>query len=196
MTDEVRLLKAKSSEVIAFHQLGFRGPEEADAWVEEHCPTNRFGLVVYFNTTMEHIFQKIKGIDALTRLEKVRKIQVGSNAKAVAIALFEVMIPRFFTKPGDHEVYKDTNSHFLNIKTYDKWDNPSSGHKLTLEHHIERFQQAHMTVIHKKLLPSSQMYHVAVAALSATVAWSAWFFAYLDRIYKTYSVGKFGKAKA
>ena len=66
LTDKLRLLKSKLSKVIAFHHLGFRGPKEADAWVQEHCPTGRFGLVVEFHTMMEHILQKIKGIDALT----------------------------------------------------------------------------------------------------------------------------------
>ena len=60
LTEEIRVLKSKSSEVISFHQLGFRGPEEADSWVEEHCPSGRYGLVVDFHTMMEHIFQRIK----------------------------------------------------------------------------------------------------------------------------------------
>ena len=51
---------------------------------------------------MEHIYKKSKGIDYLSRLEKVHKIQVGSNLEAVAIALFEVMVPKFFTRHGDH----------------------------------------------------------------------------------------------
>ena len=82
LTREICLLKSKSSEVILFHQLGFCGPEEADAWVEQHWPSGRYGLVVDFHIMMEHIFQKIKGIDVLARLEKVHKIQVGSNAMA------------------------------------------------------------------------------------------------------------------
>ena len=31
LTQEVKHLKSKSTEVISFHQLGFRGPEEADS---------------------------------------------------------------------------------------------------------------------------------------------------------------------
>lgn len=191
---EVQILKSKSSEVISFHQLVFRGPKEADAWVEEHCPGARYGLVIDFHTTMEHIFKKIKRIDALLRMEKVHKIH-GSNSEAVAIASFEVMVPRFFTKPSDHKVYEDTESYFSNIKSQQKWDNPSSGHKLILEQHMERFQQAHMSVIRKRLRSTSRMYHVAVAALSSTVAWVSRFFAYVNNTFKTHTDGIFGQAK-
>ena len=136
LQDKVNKLKAKAVDVILFHKLGFRNPEEANAWVEEHCPTGRFGLVIDFHTMMEHIYQKIKGIDALTRLEKVHKIQVGSNSKAVAIASFKVMVPRFFSKTGDHEVYEDKDSYFSNIKSHSLWDNPLSGHKLTFHQYL------------------------------------------------------------
>ena len=117
--------------------------------MEEHCPTARFGLVIDFHTMMEHIYQNIKGIDALTRLEKVHKIQVGSNSEAVAISSFEFMVPRFFSKTRDHKVYKDKDSYFSNIKSHSLWDNPSLGHKLTLENHMQRSHHSHMTVIRK-----------------------------------------------
>ena len=79
---------------------------------------------------------------------------------------------------------------------YEKWDDPSSGHKVTLELQIQRFHLQHIAVIRKKLAPSSQMYHVAVASLGFTIAWAATFFAYIDKYFKTYSVGKCGKEKA
>ena len=53
-----------------------------------------------------------------------------------------------------------------------------------------------MMVIRKKNSLSSQMYHVAVAALGMTVAWASRFFLYIDKTYQTYSVGKFGPAKS
>ena len=40
------------------------------------------------------------------------------------------------------------------------------------------------------------MYHVAVASLGFTIAWPEKFFAYIDKTFKSYSVGKFGKEKA
>ena len=196
ISDEIKKLKSNSAEVISFHQLGFRGPDEADSWVEEHCPSGRYGLVVDFHTMMEHIYQKIKGIDALARLEKVHKIQVGSNSEAVAIASFEVMVPRFFTKPGEHEVVEDEESYFTNIKGYKEWDNPSSGHRYILEKQIERFQNSHISVIRKKLSAKSQMYHVALDSLTTTVAWATRFFSYVDKTFKTYAEGKFGPDKA
>ena len=145
---------------------------------------------------MEHIHQKLKGIDFLSRLEKVHKIQAGSNSEAVGIASFEVMVPRFFTKSGKHEVYKDKESYFSNIKSYKKWDNPASGHKVTLELQIQRFHVQHLSVIRKKFPSTLHMYHVAVASLGFTIAWDAKLFAYIDKTYKSYAVGKFGKEKA
>ena len=53
-----------------------------------------------------------------------------------------------------------------------------------------------MAVIRKKLAPTSQMYHVVAAALLATVSWTAQFFAYLDKTFRTYSVGNFDNNKA
>ena len=106
------------------------------------------------------------------------------------------MVPRVFAKPGEHEVYDDEDSYFSNIKEYKEWDNPASGHRVMLEKQIERFQNSHISVIRKKLSPTSQMYHVALDSLTTTVAWATRFFAYIDKTYKTYSEGKFGPKKA
>ena len=40
------------------------------------------------------------------------------------------------------------------------------------------------------------MYHVAVASLGFTIGWAATFFVYIDKTYKGYVVGKFGKEEA
>ena len=86
--------------------------------------------MVDFHTMLEHLEQKIKGVEALGRLEKVHKIHLPSNSEAVAIASFQSMIPRFFSKPGEHHVIDNTESHFTNIKSFKEQNNPSSEFKL------------------------------------------------------------------
>ena len=93
-------------------------------------------------------------------------------------------------------MFQDHESYFSNIKSQELRDNPSSGHKLALENQIQRFHNSHMMVIRKKLSPSSQMCHVAVASLGMTVAWASRFFLYIDKTYLTYSVGKCGPEKS
>ena len=118
---------------IQFQNLGFKDPGEANTWIGDHCPHGKYGLMVDFHTMLEHIEQKIKGVDALGRLEKVHKIHLPSNSEAVAIDSFQSMIPRFFCKPGEHYVIDSTESHFSNIKSFKDWNNPSSGFKLQLK---------------------------------------------------------------
>ena len=104
------------SNVISYHNLGFRNTGEADTWIEEHSPHGKYGLMIDFHIMIEHIEQKVRGVDALARLEKVHKIHLPSNTEAVAISSFQTMIPRFFSKPGEHQVIGNTESYFTNIK--------------------------------------------------------------------------------
>ena len=60
LSTDVHNLKTKSSDVISCHHLGFQVPEEAHSWVEYHCPSGRFGLVIDFHTMMENIYQQSK----------------------------------------------------------------------------------------------------------------------------------------
>ena len=54
-----------SPEVINYQNLGFQNPEEANSWIKENCPHGKYGLIVDFHIMMEHVEQKIKGVDAL-----------------------------------------------------------------------------------------------------------------------------------
>ena len=77
--------------------------------------------------------QKIKGVDALAQLEKVHKIKLLSNSEAVAISSFQIMVPRFFSKQGEHQVIDSTESYFSNIKSFGEWNNAASGYKFKLK---------------------------------------------------------------
>ena len=99
-----------SPEVISYQNLGFRNPEKDNSWIEENCPHGKYGLIVDFHIMMEHVEQKIKGVDALARLEKVHKIKLPSNSEAVAIVSFQIMIPQFFCKQGYYKVIDSTES--------------------------------------------------------------------------------------
>ena len=152
---EMSNLGGESPEVISYQSLGFRNPEEANSWIEEHCPHGKYGLIVGFHIMMEHVEQKIKGVDALARLKKVHKIKLPLNSEAVAIALFQSMIPRFFCKQGDHKVIDSTESYFTNIKSFADWNNLASGFKVKLKKQMERFRKHQLATIRDKLDPSS-----------------------------------------
>lgn len=173
-------------ESINYHNLGFCTPEEADSWIEQ-CPHGKYGLVIDFHIMMEHVEQKIKGVDVLARLEKVHKIQLPSNLEAVAIASFQIMIPRFFSKPGDYQVIESTDSYFTNIKSYAEWNNASSGFKFKLKKQMERFKKHQLATIRSKLDPASKLYAIASASVLNTIAWPYKLINYIDVTYTEYS---------
>ena len=193
---EITNLGGDSPEVVNYQNLGFRGPEEANAWIEENCPQGKYGLIIDFHIMMEHVEQKIKGVDTLARLEKVHKIKLPSNSEAVAIASFQIMIPRFFSKQGDHQVIDATESHFTNIKSFNDWNNSASGFKVKLKKQMERFRKHQLATIRAKLDPSSKMYAIATASVSDTLAWTYELINYIDVTYSEYSEGKFGTKKS
>ena len=152
--------------------------------------------MIDFHIMMEHIEQTIRGVDALARLEKVHKIRLLSNAEAVAISSFQAMIPRFFTKQGEHQVISNTESYFTNIKSFSEWNNPSSGFKVQLKKQMERFRKYQLATIRAKLSSDSKLYSLAIALVPDTVAWTYELINYLDVTYSEYSDGKFGAKKA
>lgn len=89
--DEISNLNSDTPSAIYFHNLGFCGTDKENAWIEKHSPGGKYGLLIDFHTLMEHIDQKIRGVDSLNRLEKMHKIQLTSNSEAVAVASFETI---------------------------------------------------------------------------------------------------------
>ena len=193
---EISNLGGDSPEVVTYQNLGFRNPEEANAWIEENCLRGKYGLLVDFHIMMEHVEQKIKGVDALGRLEKVHKIKLPSNSEAVAIASFQIMIPSFFCKQGDHQVIDTTESHFTNIKSFTDWNNLASGFKIKLKKQMERFRKHQLATIRAKLDPSSKMYAIATSSVSDTLVWTYKLMNYINVTYAEYSEGKFGAKKS
>ena len=65
MQGELSKLGSDNPDCIVYHSLGFKIPEAANLWIEENFPHGKYGLVVYFHMMMEHVEQKIKGVDVL-----------------------------------------------------------------------------------------------------------------------------------
>ena len=135
---------------------------------------------------MEHIEQKVRGFDTLARLEKVHKIRLPSNKEAVAISLFQTMIPRFFSKPGEHHVINSTESYFTNIKNFANWNTPLSGFKFQLKKQMERFRLYQLSTIQAKLSPDSKIFSLATTSVSDMIAWTYELINYLDVTYTEY----------
>ena len=104
--------------VLSYHDLDFKSPEEVNAWVEEYYPHGKYGLVVNFHIMMEHVEQKIKGVNDLARLKKFDKILLPSNYEAFAFTSFQNLIPKFFTKTREYRVIGQNMSHFTIIPSW------------------------------------------------------------------------------
>ena len=121
-------LSLKGEGTVQFHNLGFHGKSDSDAYLELHSPGGGFGFVVDFHTLMEHIHHSITGVDALKQLQTVYKLKLTTISEALAVTSFEVPVPRFLSKSGAHMVIDNEASYFSQIPSYKKWNDPSSGY--------------------------------------------------------------------
>ena len=181
---------------VKFHSLDFTSKTDSDAWLEHHAPNGNFGLLVDFHTLMEHIHHSITGVDALKQLQNVYKLKMKTLSEALAVASFEVPMPRFFTSSGVHVVIDNQESYFSHIKTFKQWNNPNSGFKLRLKRELERFRRSHLATIRESVSVRSPLYQLATSTLTESISWANGLINYIDLTFEEYSAGKFGASKS
>jgi hypothetical protein len=67
----------------------------------------------------------------------------------VAITSFGSKIPKFFSKSHVHKVVKTDGSLFDAIRTYQEWDDPSTGYRLSLQQELSNFEDIHGNYLDK-----------------------------------------------
>lgn len=184
---------------IKFQSFGFNGKPEADAWCETHIPDGKFGLILDFPALMEHVHQRITGIESLSRFEKLKKLNIESNHEGVFIMSYESRIPQFFDRSTKHTVYKSSDSMFSEIKSYDQWNEPTFGFKEKWKSELESIREAHTNAIHTAFNYAPQgnpYYTAALASVDSVIAFCYNFMQFIDNTYIKYSINKFGSNKA
>ena len=189
-------LSLQGEGTIQFHNLGFHGKSDSDAWLELHSPGGGFGFVVDFHTLMEHIHHAITGVDALKQLQTVYKLKLTTISEALAVTSFEVPIPRFLSKSGAHNVIDNEASYFSLIPSFKHWNDPNSGYKYRLKKELEKFRRAHLATIKERIPLRSPLYNLATSSLTESISWTTGLINYIDHTYEEYSAGKFGTTKA
>ena len=196
---EVGLTRAEkdSGDNVKFEDLGFGSFDDANAWLEMHCPDGHFGFIVDFHIAMEHISRQINGKEGLKTMTDLYKLKfMTTNAEAIAITSFESQIPRFFTEAGAHRVHSDGASFFSEIKSYNDWSSSLDGFKTEWKKQLQDFRTAHSQTITDAYYLSNAMKTLARVSLSTTVSWCLSFIDFIDNTYQRYSDGKFGAKKA
>ena len=193
---ELSRAKAAEGEAIVFHNLGFQSRNESNAWLELNAPKHQFGFVVDFHTIMEHIHQQITGMDSLASLGKLYKLRLKTMSESVAMTSFEVQSPRFLTASGAHAVVDSEASYFSHIASFHKWNDPLEGFKKRWKSELNNFKSSHSEMIQAHLLPSSPLYHLALASVIESTSWVLGFINYIDETYTQYASGKFGSKKS
>ena len=189
-------LKGADGVAVAFNNLGFTSRRESDAWLELNAPKDQFGFVVDFHTVMEHIHQQINGVDSLSSLGKLYKLKIKTMSEGVAMTSFETNSPRFLTLSGAHTVVDTEASYFSHIQSFAKWNDPLEGFKKRWKRELSVFRTAHAETLQTHLSPTSEVYFVALASLTESVAWVLGFINYIDETYSQYANGKFGVKKS
>ena len=85
------------SDSIKFGGMGLRSKREVIVWLAINSPRERGGLIVDFHTLMEHIYHSTTGSDAITKLNGLYKLKIGTISQGLAITSFDCNIPKFFS---------------------------------------------------------------------------------------------------
>jgi hypothetical protein len=137
LDEKINALYTKSDELaIKFAGLGFRGQQEANAWLAINVPSHDFGWIFDPHIVMEHVHYAVKEEGMLKWLKNIHKLKLVTTAQGLAVSSFENFVPKFFSKTGAHRVIKDDSSYFESIPTYADWDEKDNGWRDKLEEEL------------------------------------------------------------
>ena len=182
---------------IKYAGLGFRSNKESDAWIEINQPNDDFGLLMDYNTVLEHVYSQLVGQKILTNLTSITKMKLTNTNQAVALTSFETRIPKFFG--GESKtlcVVKEEESYFKTIKSWDEWNTPGDGYRDQLKRQLSVFDLGHSATIDSELEPLTLYHSLVCKSLSDSVAWAHKFIKFIDDTYREYSRANFGTKKA
>jgi hypothetical protein len=190
-----RLTSQTDQQAIRFSSLGFRGKDEADAWLAINEPSHDYGLFVDAHMVLEHVQHAIFGDDSLKRLESLYKLKIETIAQGLAITSFEAKCPKIFDKKTAQRVVKDDSSYFDCIPTFGDWDELDGGWREKIKSELSSFTTGHEKSIIEAFDSSSRAYALARLSLTESVSWVEGFVSFIDDYYKELTKGKFGSRK-
>jgi hypothetical protein len=196
LKEMVMQLQAKKDEqAIQFHNLGFRGPEEAASWMEKELPDAPFGLIVDVHIVMEHVHASMTNQTITGRLQQLCKINITSLADGLAITSFESRIPKFFSDETKHRVLTSNDSFFNLLPDFNGWDFPKTGYRDRLKEELYNFKASQEFRISEQHAGTAA-YSVAMHSVTSSLSWIEGFIVFIDDYYKELTKAMFGKAKA
>ena len=194
----MRAVKSTTDQsAIKYAGLGLRSSKESDSWIEINQPNDDFGLLMDFNTVLEHAYTQIVGQKILTNLTSITKMKLTNTNQSVALTSSETRIPKFFGGEGKTlGVVKDEESYFKTIKSWDEWNTPGDGYRDQLKRQLSVFDLGHSATIESELEPLTLFHLLVCKSLSDSVAWAQKFIKFIDDTYREYSRANFGTKKA
>ena len=119
------MLDANASDAVKFGELGFRGLDDALAFVDKHPEAVAFGFVIDFHVFCRAVSYVWSGSPNLvTSLTALKKVGLNSLKSGLAVESFAQPIPTLFHK--GKELIKDGASHFDQWPTASQWRTQSS----------------------------------------------------------------------
>jgi len=191
------LRSATDEATIQYGGLGFRTKADCNAWIEIHQPKDNYGLLMDFNTVMEHVYCQIVGQKLLSNLERIYKMKMTSNNQAVAMTSFETRLPKFFM--GDSRVMtvvKSGDSYFKAIKSWEEWNSPDDGYRDQLKAEVHRFEVGHNETINGTLDSLSPFHTLCNKTLTDSCGWVHRLVKFIDDTYREYNRAHYNARKA
>jgi len=191
------LRSATDEATIQYGGLGFRTKADCNAWIEIHQPKENYGLLMDFNTVMEHVYCQMVGQKLLSNLERIYKMKMTSNNQAVAMTSFETRLPKFFM--GDSRVMtvvKAGDSYFKAIKSWEEWNSPDDGYRDQLKAEVQLFEVGHNETINGTLDSLSPFHTLCNKTLTDSCGWVHRLVKFIDDTYREYNRAHYNSRKA
>jgi hypothetical protein len=185
------LIAKGDKRAIHLQGLGFQSIKESNAGLETELVRHPSGLIVNVHMVFEHVHYALKGIDAISTMEKLYKIKVTCIANSVAMTSFDTKTPKLCCKDQGHRVLKGDASYLDLIASHADWADVASGFRVGLQEALAEFQESHSSFIDQSVVIGSRPHTLAYAALTESSEWIIGFIQFINEYYRELSKGVF-----
>ena len=178
-----------------FGGVSVRTVEEMGAWLQSNGVGNRYDLLVDFNYAMAYVWDQLQDKDTLAKLNTANKLQLDSGLTGTVLESLKGKSPVLFASKN-LGLLSVRESYFEKIKSWDEWDDRSTGMKLRIGDLLNVFKSDLSDTIASECVGSREMRLLADSALVETDAFIKDLFAYMEDTYKEYIRASFSDQKA